>query len=254
MKNGTKEEALLKALDELEAATVNKADDSDSKSSSVSEEEDDDSKSSGSKKVPPFMKKGEKIPSEMKNKDGGNGMPKVKKDGDFESVDASEGEPTMKTNKSLSETVDGDETLQKSFEVSDFLKSFSDVMVEAQETSTNAILKSLDEQQDFNEKVQKALVEMGSMLTEMRALITEQGEQPVAGPKTTLSKGDVSERFAANAPQYSPQQVAAALTDMAMKGECDTVAVSAYETTQYLPENLHGQVNQRLRVMYGGRQ
>jgi hypothetical protein len=248
-KTGTKEEALLKALDELEAATLNKAEEGESSSSSSS------SVSKGEKEEENEMKKGEKIPEQMKSQkkvNGGQGMPAAP--GDSSEVDpgeASEGEPTQKSVvKSLA---DENDDLQKAFEVSDFLKSFSDVMIEAQEIATNTVMKSQERQEEFNEKVAKALTEMGSMLVEMKALMTEQGEQPASAPKTVLNKSEVSERFEKAEAQYTPQQTAQALTDMAVKGECDTVAVSAYETTGYLPEGLIGQVNTRLNTMFGNK-
>ena len=228
-----REDQLLKALDDLEAATMSETPEGEN-----GEDE---------------MAKGN-IPEQMKSKKSANGgfsgqggegeaAPEFE-----EGQDASEGEPTAKS------MMDESEDLQKAFEVSDFLKSFADVMVDAAEIQAVQMKKALDEQQDFNEKLQKAIVEIGNMVIGLKKSVEENGDQPVSAPKTVLTKSDVRERdFNGNGGSvpFGPQQTLSALTDMAMKGECDTVQVSAYESTGYLPEQLVPQVNQRLVQMFG---
>lgn len=229
------EEALLKSLDELEAATQ------------VATAEDDVSAEEGD------MTKG-LIPANMKNQKAANGGFSTEgetPDGMDAGEASSDAEPVAKS------LVDGNEQIQETFEVSDFLKSFADVMVEAHEIETAQIMNGISEfragQADFNEKMQKAVIEMGNMFVEMKKSMEAQGEQPARQAKTVLNKSEVSERFdTGGQSQYNVSQVKSALIDMAIKGECDTVAVSAYETTGVMPTDLVPVVNMRLGQMFGG--
>ena len=226
------EDALLKSLDELEAATQADA--------------GDDASAEGE------MDKA-LIHENMKNQKNANGG--LATEGDASEMDAgaaeSDSEPVAKS------LVDGNEAIQESFEVSEFLKSFVDTMVEAHDLETAQILSAVregrDGQAEFNSKVQKAIVEIGNMLIEMKKSMDNQGDQPARPAKTVLNKSDISERFDnGGASQYNVNQVKNALTDMAIKGECDTVVVSAYETTGVMPTDLVPMVNMRLGQMYGG--
>lgn len=231
MKKVTETE-LLKALDELEQATLNKSDDADDASNEAS-----------------MSKSSKNVPAQMQDQDAVNGG--FSDEGDSSEMDAGSAVEGEGVAKSL---IDDNEVVQEGFEVSEFLKSFADDIVAATDASIEHISKGLQEQREFNTNLQKAVIAMGNMINKLHDTLVAQGDQPAHAPKTVLSKSEVVERDFGGGAQnmaYTKAQVTNALTDMAMKGECDTVAVSAFETTEYMPEGLANAVEQRLHAMYG---
>jgi hypothetical protein len=233
----TNEEALLKALEELEeSAKLSKADDEDSSSSS-----------SASSSEKPFVKKGN-IPEQMSStKKANGGLSKTPSD-DTENFETHANEEEPRTAKSL---LDENEDLEKGLEVSPFLAEFANTIAEASDASMSEVRKGFDEQKSFNRKLQKAIVTMGNMIMELGGKVEDYGDQPATARKTVLNKSEVQEREfqkSEGLPQFSRAQVLSALTDMVVKGEADVdpIAVSSYESTGYLDPSLVQRVNARL--------
>lgn len=251
------EDALLKALGELEGrAEEYEADDDEQevvKADESDDSEEDDSDESDSSEGEDSRKSVRNLPGSTDEANGGgfDGEPSAEGEGaDEMSIDGEENDPT----KSMKSMVEENGDLRKGFEISSFLEALTDVQVEATDGLAKSIADFQAEQRDFNARLQKAVIAIGHKVLDLQKSEAARGEEPVVvRPRSALRKSDVSERFAGNedGPKYSREQTLEALTNLAIKSEIPPIVVSAYETSGFVDPNYIGQVHGALKAMYG---
>lgn len=171
-------------------------------------------------------------------------------DGDL-NVDADEKDPTGASMKSL---VQGSRTLNKAFEVSEFLEELTGVVAQSVDGLAKSQAEYAAEQRAFNARIQKAIVAMGNMMLNLRKSVDGIDEAPASTqPRSILRKSDVAERFESNSqsPQYSREQTLEALSSLVVKGGLQPYVVSAYESTGFIDPQIHTQVTAELKSLYG---
>lgn len=247
------EEMLLKALGDLESnldaddeveapVTKSAAAEDESSEDESSEEEEAPAKKSHTASAPG-------MPDDTDESNGGLSQHDSDDAENFE-TDANEVDPT----KSMKSMVSGSKELRKGFEVSSFLETLVDTNVEAVDGLAKSQAEAFAEQRAFNAKVQKALVAIGNAVMGLKKSQADSEEEPVqARPRSVIHKSEVAERFGggeSQAPSYSREQTLNAITDMAMKGEIDAIAVSAYESSGFVDSAFHDKVNAKLKSMF----
>lgn len=257
------EDDLLKALGELETHAsdedeeVNKGDEDESSDDESEDEESEDGADAKKKMMMAKMAKKshteEKpgMPDDTKQANGGFKKEKGASDDaeNFE-MDAEEGEA-----KAMKSLVQANESLQKGFEISSFLEGLTDVITEGVDGLAKSQGEFQNEQRAFNQKIAKALVAIGNMLTGQQQAQDEDGEAPVIRPRAVLSKSEAVERFqevsGGERPRYTKTQTLDALVELAQKSEVPTMAVSAYESSDFMEADIVGKVNAQLKTMFG---
>lgn len=168
-------------------------------------------------------------------------------------VDAEDNDPTGASMKSL---VAGSDTLKKAHEVSAFLEALTDANVQSVDGLRKSLNELLVEQRSFNAKLQKAMIALGTVVLEMKKSQVDESEEPVVvRPRSVLAKSAVTERFgggegAQTQKSYTREQTLEALTQLAEAGKVPAIAVSAYESSDFVEPSLVGLVTSKLSQMF----
>jgi len=171
-------------------------------------------------------------------------------DGDL-NVNADEKDPTGASMKSL---VQDSGTLNKAFEVSEFLEELTGIVAQSVDGLAKSNAEFANEQRAFNARIQKAIVAMGNMVLNLRKSVDGIDEAPVSmQPRSVLRKSEAVERFeqSADAPRYSRAQTLDALSSLVEKGGFQPYVVSAYESTGYIDPQMHTQLSAELKSLFG---
>lgn len=254
------EDELLKALGDLEEHADEYGDDEEQEEHVSKAAKDEDSDESGSEEEEESEDMGKAhtasmagMPDNTKQANGGFDSQPASEDPEHFETNADEEDPSGASMKSL---VEDSDTLRKGFEVSAFLEALTDATVESVDRLSKSQADFQNEQRAFNAKVQKALTAMGNMLLKTQKSMADADERPVVSrPRSVLSKSEISERFDgqgdAEAPRYTKSQTLDALTELAVKGEVPALVVSAYESSGYVDPTYVGNVNAKLKAMFG---
>ena len=259
-----KEESLLKALNELEAA-VAKSDvleDADTEGGLSSEGTPLSSKApSGRGSV---TKAAAVSSSDAGSEDAASdaGSEDAESD-DAESDDAGSDDSEAPAAKSFREVADADETMQKAIEVSDFIEA----MVDQTSSSLGAVTKSLHRieksvgaridrsesvQQNFNARLAKAVVQIGNSVNELANIVRAFSDTPsVPQRRAVLSKSEVLQPHLGGG---APDDLATAdrskiidwLVNKSLANQLDAVTITAFEQSGYNPDALPPMVRKAL--------
>lgn len=160
---------------------------------------------------------------------------------------------------SIAKSFEGNETLAKSLDVSDYLAAQHSEELGALRTLADCIEKSDRRQHEFNLVLAKAVVQMGGLVDGMSRRIGVVETQPARGPKAQGVQGaqPMAKSFGeggAGGAQLSKSQTLDLLDNMMEKsmqaggdgiadcGEDLAVSIAKYESQSVLSRNLHDEV------------
>lgn len=195
-------------------------------------------------------------------------------DDDDESDDSSDDDASSPAEKSFREVAEGDETMAKAIEVSDFIEAMVDQISLAMLQMAKSIrriegrlsaridhrvAKSVAYQQSFNARLAKAVAAIGNSVQEdLVDMVKSMAGQPVAAPrgKAVLSKGEVNQPpwqgvsndqrmangsdgdFISELSELSPEAIGDWLFKKSANNQIDPKVILAWEADRYNIEAL----------------
>jgi len=241
-------------------------------------DDDDDDKENTSKAfsesdtAPPFKKKGAKASSSSSDDESSDAD-------DDESSDADDDDDD--TSKSFREVAEGDETMAKAIEVSDFIEAMVDQLslsmgqmakslrrIEERLAARidNRVAKSIASQQSFNARLAQAVSAIGNTVQDDLVDVVKSLANSPAAPrgKAMLSKGEVNQPpwsgaqsdanmaagsggdFLQELSELSAEQIGEWLFKKSMTNQIDSKLILAWEADRYNVEALPVQVRKAL--------
>lgn len=146
-------------------------------------------------------------------------------------------------------------TVKKAMEVSQFLEELVDGVADSIDNLRKSYVDGTSQQSGFNQRLAKAIVEIGNEVIQLRKSVTDYGNEPASERKSVLTKSELEGRDfggeggndhhqGAGATQIQKSDVLSHLCDRAEKGEIPTEVVTEYELTNDLPPNIAADVRQ----------
>lgn len=157
------------------------------------------------------------------------------------------------------ESMDKGSKCKKSMDISDLLKSDTDVgpvidavpvieqFVDAVSESDNELRKSVDHLSRRLGGQQNVLKAMSKVLLGMQETLGNLMDQPANSRRTVLSKAEIHERFEDEGPQFSKSQVLDAMVNLCQRGQVTPVDVSRFEVTSSMEPNVRKAVEDELK-------
>ena len=259
------EQALLKALGELEgtaADDLEKAEASASPSDEESSEETSGESSEESTKKPPpkAAKKSHTaeepgLPDDESEANGGFGEePDAEGEGVASLKIRSEGnvaaKKSLKTMKSL---VQESDALRKGFEVSEFMESLVDTTATSVDGLMKSVVRAQNEQRAFNAKVQNALIALGNAVVGVQKSLADAEEEPMqVRPRSVVSKSQIVQPFGGEerSTSFSKAETLEALISLAEAKQVPPIAVSRYEADGSIEPSYIPAVSAKLKSLY----
>jgi hypothetical protein len=181
---------------------------------------------------------------------------KTQEDGDDQQFPVkSAGKKSKKAKKSLADSLLADKEVRNAVDVSNFLKSITDHIVEAIDSQTASVNKSLQVtnrslefasyQKGFNQVLAKSLVGLVEIMKSQNAEIARLGGQPAGFRKSDLAAAPIEKSFSnnpesANGETLTKSQIAGKLLGLREAGDntISSMDISRAETTgQIKPEH-----------------
>ena len=178
--------------------------------------------------------------------------------------DASSEEPARRFGKSLRDRADGDETMRKAIEVSDFIEAMVDqtsgALVDVQKSLvavsrqlSSRMEKSEAAQSNFNSRLAKAVVSIGNSVNGLSEIVGKLAGQPhIPQRKAMLSKSEIVDPYLGGEPSggefadFSREQIQEWLFQKSCANEIDPVTVTIFEQNGFNPEVLPPHVRKAL--------
>ena len=157
------------------------------------------------------------------------------------------------------ESMDKGSKCKKSMDISDLLKSDTDVgpvidavpvieqFVDVVAESDNELRKSVDFLSQRLHGQQNVLKAMSKVLLGMQETLGNLMDQPAGQRRTVLSKSEIHERFEDEGPQFSKSQVLDAMVNLCQRGTVTPVDVSRFEVTNSMEPNIRKAVEDELK-------
>ena len=151
--------------------------------------------------------------------------------------------------KSMRKSLEQRPTIKKAIEVSQFLEELTDGVVDSVDGLRKSLVEGQQYQSQFNQRLAKAVVQLGETVESLQSQLADMGNQPV-GRKSVLSKSELDARSFdggaegpdhhqfAGAEQVQKADVLDYLCDRAEKGEIPPETVTEFETSDVLPPNI----------------
>lgn len=145
-----------------------------------------------------------------------------------------------KAKKSLSDSLLEDKRVRDAVDVSDFLKSITDHLVDSTDSLTASVNKSLQfagYQKGFNQVLAKSLIGLVEIVKSQNAEIVKLGSQPVGIRKSELNAAPIEKSFNIGEPKegetINKSQAAAKLLDLRQNGDFSITShdISMVEST-----------------------
>lgn len=257
------EQALLKALGELEGTAADDLEKAEASASPSDEESSEESSESSEETKAPPQKAAKKshtseepgLPDDESEANGGFGEePQAEGEGVASLKIRSEGNVAAKKSlKTMKSMVQESDALRKGFEVSEFMESLVDTTVTSVDSLMKSVVRSQNEQRAFNAKVQNALIALGNAVVGVQKSLADAEEEPVqVRPRAIVSKSQIVQPFGSEERHttFSKAETLEALIGLAEAKQIPPIAVSRYEADGSIEPSYVPAVTTKLKALY----
>jgi len=168
-----------------------------------------------------------------------------------EKEDEDEKDEKPEVKKSLVDAAAENETLQKGFEVSEFLEELVGTLSKSLDAMEERLASKLDgsikKSGEFQVGLAKSLGHFGDVVAAQSQRLAQVEQGPARGPKSVQNLQVVEKSLGGASQQVSKGDLAKSLTDLALAGKVDSSEVLRFEASGQISERAHNLALAHLR-------